>query len=118
MFQVTKEVFLKDMPHRFKMFVNNMDEVIPSMIFELSGFFSTEASWCEQEEVYNWITGTKGCEPLVMDADDLQKDPGQNFFSRSNFTCVIMLCEEILNVFYFLACQTFILCLIFLLDLL
>ena len=36
-----------------------------------------EASWKEFEDVYSWIVKTKGYEPLVIDADDLQKDPGE-----------------------------------------
>ena len=30
----------------------------------------------EIEKVYNWIAKTKGYQPLVIDADELQKDPG------------------------------------------
>ena len=32
----------------------------------------------EMEKVHNWITETKGYQPFVMDADELQKDPGRN----------------------------------------
>ena len=37
----------------------------------------SEVSWKEFEEVYNWIAETKGYQPYVIDADELQKDPGE-----------------------------------------
>ena len=32
----------------------------------------------EMEKVHNWIIETKGYQRFVIDADDLQKDPGRN----------------------------------------
>ena len=39
-------------------------------------FCSVELSWKEQEELFCKLTEEKGYEPFVIDADDLQRDPG------------------------------------------
>ena len=62
-------------------------------VFDLSGIFFKEVSWSEQEEVNNWITRTKGYEPLVMDADDLQQNPGE----KLSFFLVISLCANVVR---------------------
>ncbi len=38
-----------------------------------------QASWVEIEQVYNWVVETKGYKPFILDADDLQSDPGKVF---------------------------------------
>ncbi len=36
-----------------------------------------EMSWSEMQRIYEWVVETKGYRPLVIDADDLQRDPGK-----------------------------------------
>ncbi len=36
-----------------------------------------EASMVELQRLHQWVVQTKGYKPLIIDADDLQMDPGQ-----------------------------------------
>lgn len=36
-----------------------------------------EVSLLELQRLYQWVEQTKGYKPLIIDADDLQKDPGE-----------------------------------------
>ncbi len=37
----------------------------------------SEHIWDELELTYDWVTKVKGCSTFLMDADDLQTNPGQ-----------------------------------------
>ncbi len=36
-----------------------------------------ETSWVELKQIYDWVVKTKGYKPIVIDADELQKNPGE-----------------------------------------
>ncbi len=40
--------------------------------------FRAEDSYAELEQLYDWVTKTKGQKTIVIEADDLQANPGQD----------------------------------------